>query len=140
MRASGSIRTVPMASITPEFVAKFNGKIDKELGPSGCWIWTGSTNRGRYHGYGTVTIPNGSEYTSRSGRRISATHQAHRVSWAIANGRWPSKLILHACDVKSCVNPVHLREGTHADNVYDLHLARLGVRCLARTNISEVTS
>lgn len=66
----------------------------------GCWIWSGTTNR---HGYGTW------------GRKL-----AHRHAWEQANGPIPDGLwILHHCDNKPCVNPLHLYAGTRTENVQD---------------------
>jgi hypothetical protein len=46
---------------------------------------------------------------------------AHRVAWEVANGRAvPEGMhILHSCHEPSCVDPDHLRPGTHADNMAD---------------------
>lgn len=46
---------------------------------------------------------------------------AHRVAWELFNGRpiEQGKYILHSCDNKKCINPHHLREGTHQDNMDD---------------------
>jgi hypothetical protein len=46
----------------------------------------------------------------------------------------PQKVVLHNCDVPSCVSPAHLRIGTQADNLMDaLHRGR---RRLARSPAS----
>lgn len=45
---------------------------------------------------------------------------AHRVAWFLHHGVWPTLQILHRCDVRNCVNPAHLFEGTHQDNMDDM--------------------
>lgn len=71
---------------------------------SGCWLWTGNVNG---WGYGRL----GHQRVER---------QAHRLSFLTFKGDIPDDLIvLHSCDVPCCVNPDHLRLGTHGDNVQD---------------------
>lgn len=49
--------------------------------------------------------------------RISS---AHRESWIIANGPIENGLhVLHRCDVRPCIRPIHLFLGTCADNLKD---------------------
>lgn len=72
--------------------------------PDECWPWNGQTvrdNRGtiRMSGVGNLVAP--------------------RVSFAVANGRWPDLLICHSCDNPNCVNPSHLWEGSSAQNTRD---------------------
>lgn len=54
--------------------------------------------------------------------RISKkTYIASRVSFVIYKGTIPNGLcILHSCDIPSCVNPDHLRLGTHLENIQDM--------------------
>jgi hypothetical protein len=76
-----------------------------EITPT-CWLWTG-TFYTQFGGntYGQIWLKD---------RRVSA----HRASYVLHVGPIPDGLdILHSCDVKACVNPAHLRPGTHQENI-----------------------
>lgn len=78
---------------------------------SGCWLWKGATNG---KGYGTWSI-----WDSKGHRSVN--WKAHRYSWSFKNGQIPKGLfVMHACDVRRCINPAHLFIGTAADNNKDM--------------------
>jgi hypothetical protein len=70
-----------------------------------CWLWAGTKC---LKGYGKIGIH-------------GKTQRAHRVSWMLFNhSNISSKdLILHKCDVPSCVNPDHLYVGDAKQNGKD---------------------
>jgi hypothetical protein len=71
---------------------------------SGCWLWLGSTDK---LGYGKVNV--GGHYL------------AHRLAYADTVGPIPDgMLVLHRCDMPSCVNPEHLYVGDDQDNMDDM--------------------
>jgi hypothetical protein len=76
-----------------------------EANESGCWIW----KLAKLHfGHGAMTV----------GGKVK---KAHRVSYELHCGPIPQgKMVLHRCDTPSCVNPAHLRLGTHAENMAEM--------------------
>lgn len=70
-----------------------------------CWEYDGGKNK---YGYGQFSLNNYPIYS-------------HRFSFMIHNQNVDisDKLILHSCHNPGCVNPKHLRPGTHQDNMDD---------------------
>ena len=70
---------------------------------SGCWIWMGALQT---KGYGDI--------------RDGKPRLAHRAVYEKYKGKIDdSKMILHICDNRSCVNPEHLFLGDAKENFYD---------------------
>lgn len=74
-----------------------------------CWLWCGPRARTEVgRDYGRV---------QRDGVRT----MAHKLSYEAHVGAVPAgKLVLHRCDVPSCVNPDHLFLGSHGVNSGDM--------------------
>ena len=69
----------------------------------GCWIWTATEVKG----YGKM-MAFGERY-------------AHRVSYVIHKGKLSKDMeVMHVCDNSICVNPAHLRKGSHSENMKDM--------------------
>ena len=84
---------------------RFFSKVNKT---DTCWLWTGCCN---YNGHGRFKY---------NGKMV----RSHRFSWLLAGHTIPEGLcVCHAphsiCGHKNCVNPAHLRVGTHAENMHD---------------------
>lgn len=97
--------------IREERIAKLFATRVMDVLPSGCSIWMGGIND---QGYGLI----------RDGKRQK---RAHRVAWELANGPIPEGMVvLHNCDIPSCVNPDHLSVGTQAENLKDMFAKHRG--------------
>lgn len=96
----GSRAFMPPPPLTEKLLKRFWSKVSPEPN-SGCWLWTGSVNLAQY---GRLTV---------EGR----THQAHRLSWAIAHGPLHGRMVIdHLCRNPTCVNPDHLEPVTNQEN------------------------
>lgn len=91
-----------------------------ELRGNGCWEWVGH----KYpDGYGQI-VWDGKPW------------RTHRVSYTLFKGEITNEVVMHKCDNKLCLNPMHLEQGTISQNVRDafargliIPVGCLGERC-----------
>jgi hypothetical protein len=88
-------------------VMKYIEKRSEPCPATGCWLWTGQTDK---HGYGQYRLFAKDKW-----------HKAHRESLkAFKQVNLDGLGALHTCDNKTCVNPDHLYAGSQKDNVRDM--------------------
>lgn len=102
-----------------------------EVLPSGCWKWLGNV------------MPNGYGYLTVTNSNISA----HRASYLLHKGDIPKHLmVLHSpqCTTRLCINPDHLRLGTHDENMIDMENSNIlkgennGMAILTEESVREI--
>lgn len=86
-------------------IRRFWARVQKS-DESSCWIWNGSVGS---RGYGSL-------YVTSNGRKRKEL--AHRFSFSLHFGH-EGDVVMHKCDNPLCVNPSHLRSGTHQENQRD---------------------
>ena len=93
--------------MTPDTAAGLFNRIEKyveRIPEAGCWLWIGSTNN---RGYGKIYLD-------------GKLQLAHRAAYNLFKGDIAAEMVIcHICDVKCCVNPYHLYQGSQRDNVRD---------------------
>ncbi len=105
-------------------ISRFWGNVVIPDNKDDCWEWQGSLN---HHGYGN--------FRGFSGKN----DKAHRFSYRLHFGEFEEKLeIMHLCDNPRCVNPRHLKLGTHLDNMRDMVMKGRSQRG-ELTNTSKLT-
>lgn len=109
MKYCGRACYVAASKFTPEVIAaKFWSRVNKDA-PNGCWEWTGAIQRDGYAHFGL----NGK------------TTSSHRYAYEQIVEPVPEGMdLLHSCDNRKCVNPAHLRPGTHAENMREAKAKR----------------
>jgi hypothetical protein len=89
---------VLMILIQAEDIKRFWAKVKKT---NDCWLWL----HGKSNGYGYFWLG-------------SRNYQAHRVAYILLKGALSDELELdHLCRIKACVNPNHLEEVEHRENM-----------------------
>lgn len=89
---------------TERIAQKFWSRVAITENPEDCWEWQAG---GLTTGYGIM------RYEQKE--RV-ATH----IAWHLTHGTFPAQELLHICDNPPCVNPNHLRPGSHRDNMADM--------------------
>lgn len=69
-----------------------------------------------------IEYKNGDEYGRISKHKKSIS--AHIISFFLYNSYLPIGIVRHLCNNKKCVNPLHLKDGSHSENYKDRKLGK----------------
>ena len=122
LRKSGRLDTKRHDPSIEPFSAYFWRRVAVTADDTKCWIWQASK---RGLGYGTIEF---------QGKQYTATH----LAWLVTYGKLPTRILLHSCDNPPCVNPNHLKEGTHRDNTEDMCRKGRSFHKLTVENVLEI--
>jgi hypothetical protein len=92
-----------MTETQQEIETRFWSKVKKGEANE-CWFWTGRIDR---YGYGKFRLK-------------SKEHGSHRISLKLTGVDIEGFFVLHQCDNPLCVNPNHLKTGTHKENMAEM--------------------
>lgn len=94
---------------------RFWAKVDKR-GPDECWPWLGASYKHKKLVYGYINQRVGPR---KKGKTIKLA--AHRLAvWLAVGVLDVFDLVLHSCHNAKCVNPRHLKAGTHEENMIEM--------------------
>lgn len=104
------IPTHTMPILTESDINRFWSKVGITAQKDKCWQWLAGVRR---RGYGRFSI--------RLAPNKDGSFVASRIAYFLHTKNDPAgKVILHACDNPTCVNPHHLIVGTNKDNTHDM--------------------